>query len=390
MKITDVRVIGKGIKNGHTALVEVESDDGLVGIGATSATVPVIAAFIEGDAGLRPLLLGQDPTNTNLMWRRMSEGWQAQRGRGGEGGMAVNAMAAVDIALWDLAGKARGLPVYQLLGGAVKTEIMAYASASRSDSRVDFDPLDWATKTNDEMVQECTEYVERGFKAIKYGWGNHFGPDAQETLAAIREAIGPDVRLMLDFGCPAYLQDGWNVKDAIKVAKLLERYDIFFLEEALHPYDVRGFRELRQNSPIKIATGESLTTVRDFQPFIERRAVDIVQPDVQQMGLTQFLRVARRAEEAGILCIPHGPWSAILVGGHINALATLSNGMIIEYPGFASFEQQTDKAARTHIYNHDIVENPPVLKDGFLQLPEGPGLGLGNFVHSTIAELEAA
>ena len=390
MEIVDIRVVGKRMPASNTALVEVETDGGIVGIGATSAPIPMITALVEGKGGLKPLLVGEDPTDTNRLWRKMWEDWQAQRGRGGEGGIAVNAAAAVDIALWDIAGKSRGLPIYKLLGGAVQEQIMVYASTSRADRRVDFEPGNWATKSVEEMVLESREYVDQGFKAIKFGWGNFFSSEAQAALAAIRDAVGPDIHVMLDFGCPAYLADGWNVKDAIKVARLLERYDIFFLEEALHPYDVEGFAELTRSSPVKIATGESLTTVRDFQRFIDARAVDIVQPDIQQMGMSQFLRVAQRAEEAGIPCIPHGPWSAILVAGHLNALATVSNGIIIEYSGFASFEEGTEQQVRTHAFNHGIVETPPVVKDGYLQLPDSPGLGLGNFDHEAIARLEAA
>ena len=388
MKITGVKVLGKKIR-ASTALVTVETDEGITGIGSTSAPVPVIVAFIEGHGGLRELLLDEDPTETNRLWRKMEEGWQSQRGRGGEGGVGINAMAAVDLALWDIAGKARGLPIYKLLGGAVQDQIMVYASTSRADRRYPHrEP--WVTKTTELMVQESKEYVEQGFKAIKWGWGNYFDEDAQETLASIREAIGPDIHLMLDFGCPAYLQKGWNVKDAIKVAEICGEYDLFFLEEALRPYDVRGFRELTRNSPVKIATGESLTTVLDCQRFIERRAIDVIQPDIQQMGMSQFLRVAQRAEEAGMPCIPHGPWSAVLVAGHLNALATVSNGIIIEYKGFASFEEGTEQMVRTRIMNETIIETPPVVKDGYLQLPEGPGLGLGNYVPEAIEELEAA
>ena len=145
----------------------------------------------------------------------MAEGWQAQRGRGGEGGVGINAMGAVDIALWDIAGKARGLPIYKLLGGAVQDQIMVYASTSRSNRALNMDRYPhqepWIAKTTDLMVQEAKEYVAQGFKAIKWGWGNYFNEDAQEALGAIREAIGPNIHLMLDFGCPAYLDGRWNV-----------------------------------------------------------------------------------------------------------------------------------------------------------------------------------
>jgi L-alanine-DL-glutamate epimerase-like enolase superfamily enzyme len=237
------------------------------------------------------------------------------------------------------------------------------------------------------MANESREYVRQGFKAIKFGWGNHFGPEGEESLAAIREAIGPDTRLMLDFGCPAYLAPGWNVKDAIKVSKLLEKYDIFFLEEALRPYDVEGFAAFTRQSPINIATGESLTTVREFQSFIDRRAVDVVQPDAQQMGITQFLRVAQRSEEAGIPCIPHCPWTVMAVAAHLNVLATTVNGTMIEYPGFANFEEGSFQQTRVEAMHSKVIEKPLKLIDGYLQLPDSPGLGLGNYVTDEVLAL---
>ena len=136
MKITNVRVVNSRLVDSSTALVQVETDEGTTGIGSTSAPVPAIMALVEtGAASLKPLLVGEDPTRTNRLWTKMYEGWQAQRGRGGEGGVSVNAMAAVDMALWDIAGKALGVPIYTLLGGAVRERIMAYASTSRADRR---------------------------------------------------------------------------------------------------------------------------------------------------------------------------------------------------------------------------------------------------------------
>lgn len=302
--------------------------------------------------------------------------------------MAVNAMAAVDMALWDIAGKARGVPVHELLGGAVQRELMAYASGTAFDLEALERSGELRMKSVDALVLESKENVARGFKAIKFGWGNNFSYQDIETLQAIREAIGPEIRLMLDFGCPAYLQGGWNVKDAIRVARLLEGVDLFFLEEPLYPYDVDGFATLTAQSPIKIATGESLTTVREFQPFIERHAVDIIQPDAQQIGITQLVRVAQRAEEAGILCVPHGPWSAMTVAAHIAVLSTVSNGIMIEYPSYAVREGSAHQELGGAMLDR-VIEWPVALKDGYLQLPDTPGLGLGEFDVEAIAELEA-
>ena len=206
-------------------------------------------------------------------------------------------MGAIDIALWDIAGKAVGVPIHNLLGGAIRNKIMVYASTSRANRKhpVRHDSNHgWVAKTTEQMVSECKGYVEQGFKAIKYGWGNNFGGAAQESLAAIREAIGPNIRLMLDCGPSTYLDKSLSLKEKIRITELLDRHAIYFLEEPVHPYDVDEFGKLTSQSPIKIATGESLTTELDFKRFIDSSAIDVAQPDIQQMGMTQFIRVGRK------------------------------------------------------------------------------------------------
>ena len=385
MRITKIQVLGK-----HLCLVCIETDEGISGVGSTAAHSGAVRALInEGPGNLSEILIGEDPTDTQRLWRKMFEQWQAQRGRGDEGGIGVNAMSALDLALWDLTGKARGLPIHRLLGGAVQIEIMIYASATAFDiERLETEGV-LEHKPTAELQQECRQYLEQGFKAIKFGWGNRFAPDNLEALSAIRETIGSEVLLMIDFGCPAYLTDGWSAKDAIRVARILEDYDIFFLEEALRPADVEGFAELTRSVEVKIATGESLTRTAEFAELIDRRAVDVVQPDAQQMGITQMSRVAHRSEEAGLLCIPHCPWSAIAVAAHLNILVTVSNGILIEYPAFASCPADSLEYAMIDATHYRIIEHPLQVQDGFLQLTESPGLGLGDLVPEAVEQIES-
>ena len=387
MKITDVRVVSKGLRSGGPVLVEVETDEGITGVGSTSASVSVISALIEDEFdGLKGLLIGADPTDPNMAWHRMFA--NGKRGRAGEGGVAVNAMGAIDMALWDIAGKAAGFPIYKLRGGAVQDKVMVYASGTAFDRGLMKRTGEWRRKATEVLVAEALENKAHGFRAMKFGWGNYFSESDYDDIEAVRDAVGPDMKLMLDFGSPAYLDGLWTVKEAIQVAERLEEYDIYFFEEALHPYDVDGFETLTEQSPIRIATGESLTTVRDFQAFIERRALDIVQPDAQQMGLSQFARVAERAEDAGILCIPHGPWSAFLIAAHLQVLCTLTNCPMIEYPA-PNVERGSEREGLVEAMHEKVIETPMVVRDGYLDLPEGPGLGLGNFVHEAIEELAA-
>ena len=385
MKIVDIDIVGRDLPVSHVALLQVKTDEGVTGIGATSAPTGVIAALVED---IKPLLIDEDPTHPNRLWRVMFEEWQAQRGRGGEGGIGVNAMAAIDMALWDLTGKALNQPVYRLLGSAIKNRIMVYASATRYDYNGSLKSGKPQMKNTQQLVDESRAYVQEGFKAIKYGWGNHYGPDALDQLTAIREAIGSDVHLMLDFGCPAYNADGWTVKDAANVMRRLEPLNLFFFEEALRPYDVEGFATLTQQSSTKIATGESLVTLRDFEQFIDRRAVDVIQPDAQQIGITTFQRVTARAEAAGMLCIPHCPWTTLAVASHLQVLSTSRAGVMIEYIAMEGFRDVPFQDILQEAMNFGIVETPVVVRDGYLELSDRPGLGLGEFVPEVIEKLE--
>ena len=375
------RVAGVRVRGGTRAalsLVEVSTGDGVTGIGATGSPVPAIDAIVRG-CGLAELVIGEDPLEPRRLWRRMFQTWQAQRGRGSEGGLAANAMGAIDMALWDLQGKLLDLPLHRLLGDAGGEDVPAYASGTAFQNAT-------TLKSPDRLAAESAAIVRRGFRALKFGWGAHFGVEDRDRLAAVRDAIGPDVRLMLDVGCPAYWSDGWSASAALRAARVAERFDCHFLEEPLPPHDVAGHKAVTEPTSIDIATGESLSTVYQFQPFIEQRAVDVVQPDAAQMGVTQAFEVAVSSREHGIRCVPHGPWSALTVAAHLHILASAGGGMV-EYPGFDALPEAT--AAPARIAQFEIVEHPPELVDGRLRLPSRPGLGLGNFVEEGVRRLEA-
>jgi D-galactarolactone cycloisomerase len=389
MKITGIRTRGVSVQRlrynvPHLTLIEVTTDDGLTGLGATWFSYHKVAPLLnDGPDSLARLVVGKEARDVAKLWRRMFQS------RWIDGALALGAMGAIDMALWDLAGKESGRPVYQLLGGAIQPRIMAYASSSAFLSSSYEGPGPWRIKSAADLGEESRTYVRQGFKAIKFGWGNYFRPEDEERLAAIRSAIGPDIKLMIDFGNPAYWTPGWNASAAIQAARMLEKYDVFFFEEPMLPFDVEGHAAVAQAVDMNIATGESLCAFHEFEPFITRRAVDILQPDAMQMGITQLHRIACRAEEGGILCIPHSPWSVFAATCHLHVLATVNNGPLIEYPAFASFEEGSLLARTTYVSHYEIVETPPKLVDGYLELPTGPGLGLGQFVPEGIARLQA-
>ena len=385
MKITKIEVINKNI-NDKTSLVQIQTDTDIVGIGATASPVPVIKAIIElMEFNFSRILKGADPTDPSFLWDEMYRvltGW----GRYGDGGYIINAMAAIDMALWDIASKARKIPLYKLLGKPEQTKIMVYASTSRWDRlKIQRDGemrLEGQSKSIDDIVLECNEHISAGFKAIKFGWGNYFNKEAEDIIAAMRESVGPDIKLMLDYGCPAYLSPDANVKKLTEICDMLGKYDIYFLEEPLNPHDTETFALLTSISPIKIATGESLTTLVDLKRFIDNKALDIIQPDAQQIGITWFLEVMKLCESSGILCIPHCPWTSIAVAAHLNILCTSSSPTMIEYPAFASFEKESDTSKQTHAMHNSITDFNLQVEDGYLAIPKQNGLGLGNYLNN--------
>ena len=387
-RIVDIRVI-----DAHPSwtLGEVEAEDGTVGLGLTQSSPAVIAPIVEHGAGaLRNQLLGQDPRDVRRLWRRMYEGWPGQWGRGSEGGLAVNAMALLDVALWDLAGKLRGEPVWRLLGGLVQDRVMAYASGSVFVSSSYEEAGPWRHKTPQQLADEAAGYVRQGFRAMKFGWGTDFEKEDRERLHAVRDAIGPDIRLMIDVGCcPGYWTPGWDTTAAIRAGRILEEVDAFFMEEPLPPHDVEGHARVRAGTRTRVASGESLTQVHEFERFIDRGALSIVQPDACQMGITQTVEVARRAEAAGILCAPHSPWSAIAVAAHLAVQVTGRNGVMVEYPALATYEAGSRAGAIARLTNFELIEHPVELVDGYLIPSERPGLGLGGFVPAALDRLRA-
>lgn len=382
MRISSVRVLGQRLP---MTLVEVRADSGIVGIGGCEAPVGAVRAVLENPPWrLGEILVGRQALEVGVIWEQLVRAiwWQ--------GGLALHAAGALDMAVWDLIGKSEGMPLYKLFGGAVQSKVMAYASATAFDVAHQQPGMEPPMKPAKQLAEEARKCVRAGFGAVKFGWGDHFTPAEEEgRLAAIREAIGPKVRLMIDFGAPAYFGAGVTPKTAARIARMLERYDVYFLEEPLPPHDWQGHAQLTREAKILIASGEMLCHLYEFKRFIERRAVDVIQPDAYRIGVSQMLRVARWADDMGILCVPHSPWSALALAAHVNVLAAVPNGAMVEYPAPSLFRDTKRHGEVTRINHQEIVSHPLQQEGGFISLPRLPGLGVGDFNADAVARIEA-
>jgi len=332
-------------ENLHT-LIEVVTDEGLIGLGSCFTSGALIDGALEL---LRPLLLGEcaiEPERVSEKLHQMTF-WQ------GRGGAVTHAISGIDIALWDLLGQVCGQPVARLLGGYYRDRIKPYGS-------ILFDEPD-------RLRDTLQAVLARGFRAIKLGW-NQFGRVSCELderlIATAREAVGPDVELMVDAGgSEQFWPHGY--KWALNTARMLADYDVVWFEEALPPDDLEGFAKLREHAPVLIATGEVLTRRQSFQPWLERGAVDIIQPDATKVGgLSESRRIAWMAQEHNVLFVPHGWNTAIGLAADLHLVAALPVARWVEY-------------LTPSPYIEEIITEPFQLdEDGLLPIPQKPGLGI--------------
>ena len=345
--------LGTKVKSDAT-LIRVETDSSLVGIGAALGTPPVVAAIIEHE--LEPELVGEDPMFSERLYEKMYNGSRAipalERGVpqpevSRRRGMVMEAIAGVDIAIWDVKAQALGVPIYQALG-ATRRSVRGYASGG------------WAP--GDEAEAELGGYAAKGFSAVKMRVVGRDGFSIAKCLRrvqAARRGIGPDVELMVD------AHGSLEVANAIKLAKELEPYNIAWFEEPVSPDDHLGQAEVRRATTIPIASGEREFTRFDFQDLLDRQAIDIAQPDVARAGgLTEIRRIAALTSTRGVRLAPHAWGSAVLFAASIHVAMAAPNCHILEVT-------QGYMPMMWELFNEPFDIRP----DGTVHAPERPGLG---------------
>jgi L-rhamnonate dehydratase len=328
-------------------LVEIFTDSGLVGLG-NAALSPVVTKSLI-DTYLKPALLGADPWDIEFLWQQMYRRTMAF----GRKGVALTAISAVDIALWDLLGKSAKQPVYRLLGGRTKERIPVYASRLYSM------PIP-------KLRAEAQKYKDEGYKAMKlrFGWGPLDGREGMmknvELVRNVREVIGDGIDLMTD----AYM--GWTLDYAKRMLPLLEPFGIRWLEEPVIPDDTRGYKELKSYGRIPIAGGEHEFTIFGFRELLEANALDYIQFDTNRVGgISQARKICALAESFQVPVVPHA-------GQMHNYHVTMAS---LNAP-ISEFFPKVDVEVGNELFWY-IFDGEPVPKDGCIDLDENlPGLGL--------------
>ncbi len=348
-------------------VVEVHTDEGLTGIGEVDTNPWAVASLIKSPGShvlarsLEEILVGCDPLDTEALWEKMYVG-SLMAGRRGAG---ICAMGAIDMALWDLRGKILGLPCWKLLGGARKDAVIPYASLLPAGYNV--------AEQRESLMAMVQAARTMGFRAAKLevcfmGPYAHNGvqgsrQDIVGTVAACRDAVGPDFTLMLDV---CY---GWdNAKEALRALHDLEPYNLYFVETPLRLDDLRGYAYLHDHSPIRIAAGELQNGRFEFRQLMDEGKIDVAQPDIGRVGgLTEARRVCDMAGDRGVQIVPHCWKSAIGI------MASLHLAIGVAHCPFIEFLPAPLSGSRLR---QELVLNEPELQNGALALPDAPGLGV--------------
>ena len=347
MKITDVECL---ILDNSFPFVRVHTDEGLVGIGECFRRQPKVTKTLI-DNLLKPALVGKDPTDTEVRFRDMARAANALE----LGGAIWCAIAGLDIALWDLKGKALGLPIYKLLGGKVRDKVRMYASSMRRDMT----PL--------EEGKRAASFVEQGYTTYKLHSAVPGAIDdpADETIDTVREvraAVGDDIDILVD------VNGAYSTHHAIEIGKALEQLGVFHFEEPRPHYDLEGLAQIADALTIPIASGEMIYTHYEYRDLILKGKVDIIQPDiVKAPGFTEFQKIATLASAFGKAITVHNTQPIISTVAHLHFVAA--------YP-IVPYAQEYNIEPISIRDEWPVLKEPLVVKDGYLDVPDGPGLGV--------------
>jgi galactonate dehydratase len=313
--------------------VRILTDEGIHGVGECSGWPRVIETAIKD---LTPMLVGEDPAHIDRLWHKLLT---SMMGHGMLGTVGGGALTGIEMALWDIKGKALGQPVWNLLGGRFRDRVRVYGHAN-SPAKAD-------------------RLTALGYTGVKVGFT---GTVDLDLVAAIREHIGPEVDLMVDAHGPSWM----TAQDAIAVGRELESLDLLFYEDPVAPEDLDALARVRDAVAVPLAAGERVATIWGIQPYIERGLVDVIQPDTGRAGgITQMRKMAAMAEGHYITMAPHsGSLGPVAEYAALHVMATIPNALMLERLEF-------DWEGRD-----DVITPAPKVVDGHLAVPDAPGLGV--------------
>jgi L-rhamnonate dehydratase len=338
--------------SGQDALVvKVETDAGITGLGEVDSQPMAAKWVIDGPfshtttSGLAHLLIGEDPFKTEYLWEKM---YRANI-YSGRRGIAIHAMSGIDMALWDIKGKALQMPVWKVLGGGFHSKIRCYASSLFG-------------ATPQETGERARSFAGQGFTAVKFGW-DPMGQNERTDRALVTEArkgLGDDIDLLIDAGL------AWDAKTAIQRAEVFKQSNIFWLEEPLRPDDYDGYRKLSEATTVRIAAGEEESNRLSYLDLMDRGRIDVVQVDLTRCGgFTEGMKIASLAADRGLPVANHGFTTYINVAAALHWINAIPNALICEFVAEAGTTLRDQ-----------ITKNPIRAKDGFLDIPQEPGLGI--------------
>lgn len=335
-----------------SCIVEISTDAGITGWGECYGPAAVNKAVIETQ--YRSRVVGRDPFDVEVVWEDLYNRIKDY----GATGFAITALSGIDIALWDVMGRATGKPIHKLIGGAHRTSVQAYATGLYF---IDMDRL------VEEAVEEALAYKEQGFRAIKMKIGLGDPKLDFERVRAVREAIGPEVQLAVD------ANHCFTVPQAIRLGRMLEPLDLMWFEEPISPEDHEGYAEVTRALDMAVAGGENDFTRWGFRDIIAKKAMDIVQPDLCAAGgISECRKIAAMASAHGVECVPHAWGSAIGLAATLQWLAALPDTP----PAFRPIPPMLEFEQTPNPLRDELAKQPIVQVKGMVQVPDAPGIGI--------------
>ncbi|MGQ9609423.1 MAG: mandelate racemase/muconate lactonizing enzyme family protein [bacterium] len=357
MKIKDIQTI-EVLGHGYSTYVRVYTDEGLTGTGECIHGRSATSAIVND---MKSFLVNENPFDVDRLFEKVRRAYIFD---GAIGGNAISALTGIEIALWDLVGKALNLPVYQLLGGKFRDKIRLYSDCGGS------------IDNPESCGKKAKEVVSMGFSAIKFdiddfnnpykldSWNLSITPGELQSMidkvSAVREAVGPNIDIAVD------MHGRYDTHSAIRVAKALEPYNLLWLEEPVPPENIPAMREVKSSTSTPICAGENLFLRYGFRELIEKQAVDIIMPDIPKCcGLSEGRKIANMAEIYYIPMAPHNVCGPLGTIASCHVCASIPNFLVLEWHWLG----------RKH-WDELVFDGDSIIKDGYIEVPNRPGLGV--------------